>query len=103
MNREPVRVGTAAALEVGETPVNCVHRWGFVESAVVPAETVPALSCNRAYTVEIPIVVQKAIEAVWRPVNSCSPPFRGEEDIVVQQKVKFELSEQRCCLDSHDS
>jgi len=87
--------------EIGEKPVNCVSRWRFVESAVVPDEAVLEFSCDRTSTVDVLIVaVQKAAKEVWWFVNSCSPPASGGEHVVLQQKLKIKVLKQRNCLGS---
>ena len=42
---EPVEDIIDDVFEIGEKPVNCVSRWRFVESAVVPDEAVLEFSC----------------------------------------------------------
>ena len=64
--------------EIGEKPVNCVSRWRFVESAVVPDKAVLEFSCDRTSAVYVLIVaVEKPAEEVWLVVYSCSPPASG--------------------------
>jgi hypothetical protein len=89
--------------EVGEKAVNRVSGWRFAESTIVPSEAVLKFSCNRACPVDILVVaVQKATKEIWRLVNSCSPPLRGGEHVVLQEKLKLKMLEQRYCLGSRD-
>ena len=89
--------------EIGEKAINRVSGWRFVESAVVPGEAVLEFSCHRSRTVDIFVVaVEKASKQVWWFVNSCSPPLRGGEHVVLQQKLELKMFEQRYCLGSRD-
>jgi hypothetical protein len=64
--------------EVGEKPVNRVSGWWFVETAVVPDETVIKFSSHRTCAVDILVVaVQKGAKEIWWLINSCSPRFVG--------------------------
>jgi len=70
---------------MGKKPANRVSGWRFVESAVVPDETVLECSRNRTRAVHIHVVaVQKAAKEVWWLVDLCSPPLRGDEHVVFQ-------------------
>ncbi len=70
---EPVEDIVDNVFEIGEKVINRVSGWRFVESAVIPDETVLELSRNRVCTVDILVVaVQKAAKEVWWFVNSCS-------------------------------
>ena len=87
--------------EISEKPVNGVSGWRFVESAVVPDKAVLELSCDWTSTVDVLVVaVQKAAKEVWWFVNSCSPPLRGGEHVVLQQKIEVKVLKQRNCLGS---
>jgi hypothetical protein len=89
--------------EIGEKAINRVSRWRFVEPAVVPDEAVLEFSCNRTCPVNILVVaVEKAAKEVWWFVNSCSPPFRGGEHVVLQQKFELKMFEQWYRLSSRD-
>ena len=46
------------------------------------------------------VAVQKAAKEVWWFVNSCSPPLRGGEHVVLQQKLEVKVLKQRNCLGS---
>jgi len=90
--------------EIGEKAINSVSRWWFVESAVVLGKAVLKFSCNWMCAVDILVVaVQKAAKEVWWFVNSCSPPLRGGEHVVLQQKFEFRVLEQWYCLGSRDT
>jgi hypothetical protein len=82
---EPIEDVVDDVFEIGERAVNRVSGWRFVESAVVPDETVLEFSCARTCAVYILVVaVQKAPKEIWRLVNSCSPLLRGDEHVVLQ-------------------
>jgi hypothetical protein len=51
--------------EVGEKAVISASGWRFVESSVVPHESVLKFSCNRTRTVDLVITVQKAAKEIW--------------------------------------
>jgi hypothetical protein len=89
--------------EIGEKAVNRVSGWRFVEAAVVPDEAVLEFSRHWPRAVDILVVaVQKAPKEVRRLVYSCSPPLRGGEHVVLQQKLELKVLEQRDCLGSRD-
>ncbi len=98
---EPVEDIVYNVFEVGKKPVDCVSGWRSIETAVVPDQSVLTFSCDRTCAVYILIVaVQKAAKEVWWLVNSCSPPLRGGEQFVFQEKLELKMVEQRDCLGS---
>ena len=71
---EPVEDLVDNVFEIGEKAISRVPGWRFVESAVIPDETVLELSCNRTYAVDILVVAaQKTAKEIWWFVKSCSP------------------------------
>jgi hypothetical protein len=60
-------------------------------------------SCHWTCAVDILIVaVEEATEEIRWLMDSCSPPLRGGEHIVVSQKLKGEVLKQRYCFRSRD-
>jgi len=79
-------------LRIGEKPLNCISRWRFIDTAVVPDKAVLKFSGNwKCAVVILVIVVQEATKVVSWLVNSCSTLLRGGEHVVVPQK-----SNERC-------
>jgi len=98
---EPVKDIVDNVFEVGEKAINRVSGWRFVESTVVPDEAVLELSRHRACAVDVFVVaVEKAAKEIWWLVYSCSPPLRGGEHVVLQEKLELKVFEQRYCLGS---
>ena len=64
-----------------------------------PDQRILKLSCHRTGVVDVLVVaMKKALEELWWLIHSCSPRLQGEEHIVLQQKFKGEVLEQRYCL-----
>jgi hypothetical protein len=90
--------------KVGEKRVNCISGWQFVESAVGADEGVLEFASDRTCAVTVFVeAVQKAPKTIRWLLNSYWHPRYGGEIVVLQQKLKLRVPEQRYGLGSHDS
>ena len=63
---EPIEDIVDNASMIGEKMFNGISEWRFVESAVVPEETVLEISCHQSYAVNVLVVtVQKAAKEIY--------------------------------------
>ncbi len=89
--------------EVSEEAIDRVSRRRSIEATAGPDGRVLEFSGDRTRPVDSLVeAVKKAFEQFWRVMISCSPPASGGEHVILAEKVKVEVLEERKCLDSHE-